>query len=393
MMIVARALLLLTGSTLIGNSCHAQILKFTWSEWETTAVERRGPDLAQGLLLFFHGRSERDVTGWPIPVLFAEMARIAKWDILRINRLPFFDQEPDDDILQIVADRVTQARQDGYKRVIVAGQSRGGWLALQAATLPGVDAAIGLAPGTGIKTRAELERTRALLAERLAHTKGKRIAAFFFEGDWDVSEGRAEAIRRGLQRSGSTFMVVDRPPDLPGHAAMGTGRFVRRYRDCLLQFVEDTTTPGGEVQCSRSTGHAVGSEIGLPASSTPLLPPPAMNPVLLGYWGRWEGDDDRGGYLILDAVDGGPGFITFRMGYSTGSATTLPGIWIRDVSYRLDEGNGRIVSRHPTSLDTWAARIGANAELRFEVEQRWRKGEASIHEIILHKRLDEESPR
>jgi dienelactone hydrolase len=150
------------------------------------------------------------------------MAKTATWDILRINRLPHIDREAaDDDILRFVANRISEARRDGYKKIIVAGYSRGGWLALSAATLPDVDAAIGLAPGTAGINRQALERTRDVLAHKLAGARTKRVAAFFFDGDprEDVSERRAAAIRRGLEKSGSTFIVVDRPPDLQGHSA------------------------------------------------------------------------------------------------------------------------------------------------------------------------------
>lgn len=124
-----------------------------------------------------------------------------------------------------------------------------------AATLP-VDAVIGLAPGTGSYTAQSPEKTRDVLARLPAGAKAKRVAAFFFEGDRleAVEERRAVAIRRGLQQSDSTFVIVDRPPDLYGHSAGGEGRFVRRYRDCLLKFVLDDDAPPGEVQCSRSSG-------------------------------------------------------------------------------------------------------------------------------------------
>jgi hypothetical protein len=50
-----------------------------------------------------------------------------------------------------------------------------------AATLPDVNAAIGLAPGTGSYEQVEMERTRDVLAQKLAGARAKYVAAFFFE--------------------------------------------------------------------------------------------------------------------------------------------------------------------------------------------------------------------
>src|SRR5260370_3909642 len=98
---------------------------------------------------------------------------------------------------------IAKVRRDGYKKIIVAGYSRGGWLALLAATLPDVDAAIGLAPGTGSHEPAERERTRDVLAQKLAGARAKRIATFFFADDprEELCERRAVALRRGLHNS------------------------------------------------------------------------------------------------------------------------------------------------------------------------------------------------
>ena len=282
MKLLRRSLIALAGLPLAARAGRAQSFGFVWSEWETSAVERRGPDLAAGLLLYFHGFGKPDAYRDPIPNIFIQMAKVATWDVMRINRLMMVDGEAqDDDILALVAMRIAEARRNGYARIVVTGYSRGGWLALLAATLPDVDAAIGIAPGTGSHAPAERERTRDVLAQKLAGARTKRVAAFFFESDpieEGLNERRAVAVRRGLQSSGASFMVVDRPPDLHGHSAGATGRFVRRYRDCLLRLVLDADQPAGEIQCSRSDGYAAGAEIGFPAPGPVLSLPPDADP-------------------------------------------------------------------------------------------------------------------
>jgi pimeloyl-ACP methyl ester carboxylesterase len=203
MKLLRRTLVVLAGLLLTGSACRAQDFGFVWSEWERSAVERRGPERAEGLLLYFHGFGVQHAYLHPIPPIFTEMAKVAAWDVMRINRLPIADSEAqDDDILGLVAKRIAEGRRNGYKKIIVAGYSRGGWLALLAATLPDVNAAIGLAPGTGSYEQVEMERTRDVLAQKLAGARAKYVAAFFFEGDpgEDLSERRAVAVRHGLQK-------------------------------------------------------------------------------------------------------------------------------------------------------------------------------------------------
>lgn len=390
---VLRGILLVLACLLLTDSaCRAQSFSPAWSEWETSAVERRGPERAGGLLLYFHGFGAADSFQRPIPIIFTEMAKVATWDILRINRLPSADSEAeDDDILGFVAVRIAQARLDGYKRIIVAGYSRGGWLALLAANLP-VDAAIGLAPGTGSHARQELERTRDRLAEMLASARAKRVAAFFFEGDpvEDLSERRAAAIRRGLQNSGSTFMVVDRPADLHGHSAGGTGRFVRRYRDCLLQLVQYGNQPAGEVQCSR-TGYAIGSEIGFPAPGPALELPADANPAFAPYLGRWEGDDDDGAYLILESVAVGPTHIIFKIGFSEYPGASIT--WMTNGPFQLDdEAQGRIASRSSSGPDACWARLRSATELEVEAVYSVDKTTVTLR-FLLHKRSEQAADR
>ena len=223
------------------------------------------------------------------------MARIAQWDILRINRYPpTDDEELDAAILKRLSDEITSARKAGYKRIVVGGVSRGGWLALSAAALPGVTSSSPWRLEQGVWSERIFERTRERIGAKVGRRPGKaRGRILFRRGPREaVEERRAAVIRRALQRTRSAYMIVDRPPDLYAHVAAGSGRLVRRYRDCLLQFAQDDDETSGEVHCPPSSGYAIGSDIGLPVSVGPREPPPEASPAIASYWGRWEGDDD-----------------------------------------------------------------------------------------------------
>lgn len=371
-----------------GGSSGAQNLSLVWAEWETSAVPRQGPKDADGLLLYFHGRDGTwgDPPNHPILPILEEMAKIANWDVLRINRHAFADTEQSDsDILQFVADRIAQAREDGYKKIVVGGGSGGGWLALLAAAVPGVDAAIGFAPGTAYG-RAELIRTRDILSERLARAKATRIAVFFFEGDLleNLEVRRSVAIRRGLAASGASFTIVDHPPDLYGHQAMVSGRLVRRYRDCLLRLVRDAEVPAGEIQCSLSTGYAAGSDIGFPVSAASVELSADADAALLAYVGRWEGDDRWGGYLILDTTVVGQSDIVFAVGYSEGSRRS--NTWTGSYPFQLNKADGSILFVPDSGRGVVTARLRSAAELELEFRAPDQNGREMKRQTLLYRK-------
>jgi pimeloyl-ACP methyl ester carboxylesterase len=382
MKVFRRTMAALAGLLLTCGACRAHDPVSVWSVWETSAVEKQGPASAAGLLLYFHGYAGLlDLTQFPISQLFAEMATVAGWDVLRINRLPTADLEPDDDnILRFVADRITMARQVGYKRIIVAGGSRGGWLALLAATLPGVDAVIGTAPGTGSYSKEGLEQTRDRLAQRLTGAKARRIAAFFFDGDLaeDVPERRAVAIRRALQGTRSAFLVVDRPVDFYGHSAAGRAGFIRRYLGCLREFAESADPPAGEFQCA------------FPASATVPQQPPAADPSLAPFWGYWQGTDETGAYLTLRAVAIRAGEIVFQVVHSDRPAGGFEEA-MGERAFELDAARRRIFCRIGKNLDLLFATPRSATEL--EVEFIKSDGTGTIvgrSRAVLHKQSEEE---
>jgi pimeloyl-ACP methyl ester carboxylesterase len=358
MKVFRRMMAALAGLLLTCGACHAQDPVSVWSVWETAAVERRGPASAAGLLLYFHGYAGLlDLTQFPMSQLFVEMATVAGWDVLRINRLPVADLEPDDDnILRFVADRITMARQVGYKRIIVAGGSRGGWLALLAATLPGVDAAIGTAPGTGSYSTEGLEQTRDRLAQRLTGAKARRIAAFFFDGDLaeDVPERRAVVLRRALRGTRSAFLIVDRPVDFYGHSAAARAGFIRRYLGCLRAFAESADPPAGETQCS------------FPASAAPPRRPLDADPSLAPFWGHWQGTDETGAYLTLRAVAIRAEEIVFQVVHSDRPAGGFEET-MGERAFELDAARRRIFCRIGKDLDLLFATPRSATELDVEL--------------------------
>jgi hypothetical protein len=382
--IYRRALLGLPVMLVIDGACRAQNLDDVRAEWETHTAEKHG------LLLCLEDGGGLSFAKKPIALMFTEMARVARWDVLRIRKRVGVEEEQ---ILRFVADQASHARGAGYRRIVAAGIRQGGWLALLAAGLPDVDAAIALAPDIPAAfDRSADKRIRDLLAERLVHARTKRIAAFFFDEDRReiVEERRAIAIEHALQRTGATFMVADLQTALQGLSASG-GRFVRRYRDCLLQFIQDADLAAGEVRCSTSSGYAVGADIDFPAyASFPREMPAGGDPAFAAAWGRWEGDDEIGTYLILQATLVRPKTIYFQIGFSD-SPEIRPGATAvsRNVPFQFDGSGRRLYYKLAARHDLLALTLRSPTELEYEVQHSG-SAPASIQKtsIRLRRRID-----
>lgn len=354
------------------SSTHAlRAQDFMWSQWETTAVRQKGPEAADGLLVYFHGYGPAAADKLPIVPFFVEVARAANWDILRINRLPFVDiDSADADILAVAEAKVEEARRMGYRRVVLGGHSRGGWLALLGASLPNVDGVIGLAPASPWFRNESPDRQAAILAARLSQARVPRIAAFFFDGDpiENTSESRALMFQRVLETSGSSFLLVDRPPDLVGHNAAEHGRFTRRYRDCVVEFLRVAALPAGAVPCAPpKDDYALGAEIDFPAALPPVRYLDGADRSLDAYVGRWQGDDQAGGYVIMQAIEIGPDHVLFQFGHSPPVGFGTRGS-VREFSFRKNDASDGLKYTDDGNRFVVTARLLPSGLLQLDLE-------------------------
>ncbi len=205
-----------------------------------------GPDRARGVVLWAHGRgaSGEDSRGRQ-PQAWLRHLNNAGFDIWR------FDRDPEADFVRRAAGwmraDLAALRAQGYRRVVVAGQSRGAWNALQALDTPGLaEVTIAIAPAAlAAMDEAGQARQMAALREVLAAAApGGRVAVANFQGDpFDgLPEERAAALR-GLAGTAAAFLLIDRPAGLPGHSAGASAAFATRYGPCLLRFVVEDVPP------------------------------------------------------------------------------------------------------------------------------------------------------
>jgi pimeloyl-ACP methyl ester carboxylesterase len=224
-----------------------------------------GPEHAVGAVIWNHGRSinVEDADSPTPPYLRA--LRDAGWDVLRFNRPRNGDTLTAS--TRRLVELVTQLKRKGYRRVALAGQSFGAFLALMAADVSDeVDAVVATAPAAfgnfdEFYDSWRLNATR--LYPLLEKVKRARVMLFYFHGDDFDPGGRGERSRAILSARHAGFSVIDQPAFLVGHWASSTGLFLRRFGSCIRDFV-DADKLDGERVCEPVWGEAPSSELSLP---------------------------------------------------------------------------------------------------------------------------------
>jgi hypothetical protein len=216
-----------------------------------------GPAKARGIVFYFRGygawRFPPALSYSRVPPYLHRFARDG-WDIKTVE-VPYYNRPPVNlpRIIKLVHRTVAAARAEGYRKVVLAGQSRGAWEILGASdgTLP-VDGVIIVAPaahGTRYlrNGRRNLNFDRGnpafqALAQRL---KAPRIAFAFFRRDPFMLSSRAGLARTALEgRPGVSTFLIDRPAGLLGHNSGWSSNFARAWGGCLEKFVESPARPG-----------------------------------------------------------------------------------------------------------------------------------------------------
>jgi pimeloyl-ACP methyl ester carboxylesterase len=224
-----------------------------------------GPDRAIGVVVWNHGRSiNTEDSDSPTPP-YLRVLRDAGWDVLRFNR------PRDGDTLTASTRRlvelVGQLKRKGYRRIVLAGQSFGAFLALMAAdSSEDVDAIVATAPAAfgnfdEFYDSWRLNATR--LYPLLERIKRARVMLFYFHGDDFDPGGRGEHSRAILAGRQIGYSVIDQPAFLAGHWASSTGLFLRRFGSCIRDFLGAAKIEGERV-CEPAWGESPSSEMRLP---------------------------------------------------------------------------------------------------------------------------------
>lgn len=222
--------------------------------WEIVPDARylwRGPTEARGAIVFGHGRgaADQDNRGGQ-PQAWVRHFNNAGYDVFRFDRHPNTDDEQR--AAAWLREGLTQLRARGYRHIVVGGQSRGGWNALQSLSVPGLaDAVIAVAAaahGMGGSMNLSGQTDQFRRVAMAAQNPGARVAFVQFALDPYVAdnEARARIVRDVLGPRVGAVLVLDRPEGFTGHGAGAQWQFGVRFGPCLLRFA---TAPSPPTSC------------------------------------------------------------------------------------------------------------------------------------------------
>lgn len=226
-----------------------------------------GPARAAGAVIWSHGRSvdSEDSTA-PTPPYMAAL-QAGGWDTYRFDRMRVADTL-ENSTRGLVAE-VRRLKQEGYRQVVLTGQSFGGFLSLMAADASTqVDSVVVTAPaayGSFQDFYGSWRLNATKLYPLYQQVRDARVMAFYFHGDDFDPGGRGDRTRAILDARGLPHVVVDQPPYLTTHWAASTPQFAKLYAGCILGFLDAVRVEEGAA-CRGDSFWAGNGEI------TPLHP-------------------------------------------------------------------------------------------------------------------------
>jgi pimeloyl-ACP methyl ester carboxylesterase len=351
-------------------ACHQEPgNRFFWVERAFCDLPANGPERALGVVIWNHGISGT-TQSWmaPAPPAF-RLLQARGWDVIMLKRHHLGEMGPGNTLYRTVQRTLAEAaaaRKLGYRKVVLAGQSFGGYVTLEAIdTSPDIDAAIALAPG--IRSRSATGGLDPSITNRiLRRARVGRVALVFPKNDalfgYLVRGESAQAI---LARRPLPYLLLDETSGLSGHRGGVTGRFALRYGLCLAEFLAAPDLPAGRFTCPPVTDE-------WPLVRELLLPPPARRPsfvreasafpapvgALMGP--RWAVLEDT--VVLVAPVDDGAGRV--RLLYrSTGFGSGVFDAVVKDGVIHVVLSNRSTVTLKPDGggAITWTASDGSRS--------------------------------
>jgi pimeloyl-ACP methyl ester carboxylesterase len=179
-----------------------------------------GPQLAHGALVWLHGTYDPAAGGPPDePDIVARLAA-GGLDVWRFNRAR--GQDALDTSGAGLARGLEALRHAGYQNVVVAGHSRGAWIALEALAHAGLaDAVVSISPaafGTRPERQAEAMATWAAMWRAAARAHTRVVLVQLQDDPYDpFPVQRREIAVAESKRAGLQLLSVFLPPEPRGH--------------------------------------------------------------------------------------------------------------------------------------------------------------------------------
>jgi hypothetical protein len=151
-----------------------------------------------------------------------------------------------------VRKKLSSLRDSGYRRVVLAGHSWGGWVAMQDG-LGLLDGKILLSPANVVTSTPELEngksnpyydRDQHLFQQSLGHLKQPTVLVLMGK-DKLSPQSQSLYAREHFEKAGLPYLLLDRPPGFVGHYSSYLPVFDYAYGACISEFLNNP----GNVSC------------------------------------------------------------------------------------------------------------------------------------------------
>jgi len=267
----------------------------------------KGPSEAAGAVIWNHGANSyygvNDVTSSP-PATFVNLLRNQGWDLFRLDR-PSTAEELKRSVATLRGHAEDLKRQ-GYRKVVLAGQSAGAWISvIVAGQSDAVYAVIGNAPAYRGVNWEQKQRNGSELFDNLETIKHGRIMLSFFDNDPYDPGGRGVKTAEILTKAAVPHLVIDLPEGFTGHGAGNGDLFARRFGDCILAMAADGPVPQKGACENAAWGKKPSKDLDIP-DSLRVAAPGGKDPAIERYFGKWYGVYPNGREFLfaIEAVNG-----------------------------------------------------------------------------------------
>ncbi|MCM0019830.1 MAG: hypothetical protein NBV67_07540 [Tagaea sp.] len=258
-------------------------------------LPNKGPETALGLVIWSHGSlGHHDASRFPPPPYIGVLMG-AGWDVRRIARDAMHETGGWSVAgMRHVArtiEEVEKAKAEGYKRVVLAGQSYGGAISLEAGRRADVWAIIPSAPGTGVPwseigTHSSWNQGTTQLYSALGDTRAARaIGILPFQDEYALSSPergrRSREIAAGRKLP---YLALDEDSGLVGHGGSSSALMNFAFGACVARFLHPDFEP--------KKGVNLCGEGGLPVGPRRLKETDDLKPARLlsaEWWGNYQG--------------------------------------------------------------------------------------------------------
>jgi len=265
----------------IGASAQAKM----WLEQAFPKETLKGPAEAKGAVIWSHGNNGNEWEDEAAigPPLIASLLRDEGWDVFLFKRTFHEIGVPHPQTVELEA-QVASFVAQGYRKIVLGGQSQGAWISIMAAgENANIYAVIANAPATYGTSHPRYTMNASELYGLLEDLRRGRIMVSYFRGDPYDPGGRGPRTEEILTRHDVPHLIVDQPDEFSGHSAGEGGLFYRRLAPCILSLVGDGPMPELK-SCESHWGEAPSGEVPLPAPLLFMSDPHGLAGRFIGKW-------------------------------------------------------------------------------------------------------------